>query len=78
MSESIYTQLTTHTPTKGQISTNFKKDRGETMNSSLKTMYSWSLEKEANKLLGSVKNRMEHNLEIIIMPLAQSETHQQL
>ena len=46
------------------------------MNGLLKTMYSCSLEKKANKLLGSIKNRMEHNMEIIIMPLGQSETHQ--
>lgn len=51
---------------------------GRNCDCELKTMYSYNLEKQANKLLGSIKHRMEHNMEIIIMPLAQSETHQQL
>lgn len=35
------------------------------------------LGKNASKLLGSIKDRMEHNMEITIMPLTQSETQQQ-
>jgi len=76
MPESIYRQLLIH-PRKAKLLL-ISKRTGRNCEQFTEDNVQLECGKKACKLLGSVKNRMEHNIEIIIMLLAQSETHQQL